>query len=99
MTGSPGATNAATDISAAPIPQSHNATQASGLPRDEPLMLHSRPAIAANQISTDRSTCTTRATRKKSATGNQSFTTGVRDSTSSTENTPEPINAISPSHN
>ena len=53
------------------------------------------PAMATNQTSTDRSTCTTSATRKKSATGSHWLTPGVRDSTSSTENTPEPISASS----
>ena len=61
--------------------------------------LHSTPAMATNHTSTDRSTCTTSATRKKSATGSHWLTPGVRASTSSIENRPEPISASSPSHN
>ena len=56
------------------------------------------PAKATNHTSTDRSTCTTSATRKKSATGSHWLTPGVRDSTSRIENTPEPTSASSPSH-
>ncbi len=55
------------------------------------------PAMALNQTSTDRSTCTTRATRKKSAAGSQALTPGVRAATSSSENRPEPISATRPS--
>ena len=62
-------------------------------------MLHSMPAMAMNHTSTDRSTWATSATWKKSATGNRFCKTGVRDSTSSTANTPEPISESRPSHN
>ena len=60
--------------------------------------LHSRPAMAANQTSTDSSTYTTSATRKKSATGSHWFSPGVRASTSRIENTPEATKASRPSH-
>ena len=44
-----------------------------------PLMLHIKPAMAMNHTSTDRSTCTTSAVRKKSTPGSSPFTTGARD--------------------
>ncbi len=55
--------------------------------------------MATNQTSTERSTCTTSATRKKSPAGSQALMPGVRASTSSTENRPEPTSAASASHN
>ena len=67
------------------------------MPRAEPFTLHSSPPSATNQTSTDKSTCTTSATRKKWATSNHWFKPGVRDSTSSTENRPAPISASRPS--
>ena len=91
MIGSPCPTNADSDINVAPVPQRPNAAQPQASPRGDPLRLHSRPANATNQTSTDRSTCTTSATRKKSTPGNHSLIIGVRDSTSSSENSPEPI--------
>ena len=38
--------------------------------RSEIVEFHNMPAMATDQTSTDKSTCTTRASRKKSATGN-----------------------------
>ena len=98
MIGSPCPTNADSDISVAPVPQRPSATQPQASPRGDPLRLHSRPANATNQTSTDRSTCTTSATRKKSTPGNHWLIIGVRDNTSSSENSPEPISASNPSH-
>ena len=73
------------------------ASQLQDAPRGVACRLHSRPAMALNQTSTDRSTCTTNATRKKSVTGSQRFSSGVRAATSRIENTPEPISAARPS--
>src|SRR5574340_986411 len=74
------------------------ATRFQRTPRGVAFRLHSIPAIATNHTSTDRSTCTTSATRKKSAAGCQRLTPGVRASTSRIENSPEPISAEMPSH-
>ena len=98
MMGSPLPRNGASDINAAPNPHRPSAAQAQGISRRDPFRLHNSPASAMNHTSTDRSTCTTSATRKKSATGSSRFTPGVRDSTSSTENRPETISASRPSH-
>ncbi len=68
------------------------------MPRGALFRLQSSPATAMNHTSTDRSTCTTSATRKKSATGSHWLTPGVRESTSSTENTPEPTSDSTASH-
>ncbi len=56
--------------------------------------------MAVNQTSTDKSTCTTSATRKKSPPGMKRFTPGVRASTSNTEKSPDATSAASarPSH-
>jgi len=51
------------------------------------------PAIETNQTSTDRSTCTTSATWKKSIPGMSFAMYGVRASTSRIENRPAPISA------
>ncbi len=98
MIGVPGPTKAPSDISSAPPPHRPSAAQLDRPARGVAFRLHNRPAIAANHTSTDRSTCTTSATRKKSATGSHWFTPGVRASTSRTENRPEPISAARPSH-
>ena len=66
--------------------------------RGAPFRLQSMPASAMNQTSTDRSTCTTSATWKKSATGSRRLRPGVRESTSRIEKSPEPIRAAMPSH-
>ena len=55
--------------------------------------------MLTNHTSTDRSTCTTSAERKKSFSGNTSWMPGVRDNTSKMASRPEPISAISPNHN
>ena len=58
--------------------------------------VHTMPAIARNHTSTDRSTCVTSATWKKSATGRRFCTPGVRDSTSKIDSTPEATSATMP---
>ena len=55
------------------------------------------PASATNHTSTDRSTCTTSADAEEIGHREQLVQPGVRDSTSSTENRPEPISAASAS--
>jgi len=52
-----------------------------------------------NQISTDRSTCTTSAVWKKSIQGINSDTAGVLDSTSNRENIPEAMSENTPRKN
>src|ERR1019366_7850987 len=84
---SPWPMNGASDISATPSAQPHSASQPQLMACVELLMLHSMPAMAMNHTSTDRSTWATSATWKKSATGKRFCKTGVRDSTSNTENT------------
>ena len=98
MIGVPGETKAPSAISTVPPPHRPSATQLQDSARGVAFRLHSMPAIAANQTSTDRSTCTTSATRKKSATGSHWLMPGVRAATSRIENTPEPTSASSPSH-
>ena len=86
----------------APAPHNHSGTRTSRRLRDDRsgrrFRLHSSPAMATNQTSTDRSTCTTRATRKKSPDGNHALMPGVRANTSRMENRPEPSSAPSASH-
>ena len=86
----------------APAPHSSRGRRFSAAPVAElagrAFRLHSMPAMATNQTSTDRSTCTTSATRKKSPAGSQALMPGVRASTSNTENRPDPISAANASH-
>ena len=99
MIASPVPANGASDIRAAPAPARASADQPMAMARGALLRLHNTAAMATNHTSTDRSTCTTSATRKKSATGSHWFSTGVRDNTSNTEKRPEPTSASRPSHN
>ena len=88
ITGRPAPANGAVAISAVPASARASAAQPSGSARLPLFSVHSAPAKARNHTSTDRSTCATSATWKKSTSGNTSFTAGARDSTSNTESTP-----------
>ena len=96
MMGVPGLAKAATTISSVPAAHSPSAAQLHATARVDVFRHHSMLAMALNQTSTDRSTCKTRAMRKKSPPGSQALTPGVRAATSSSENRPEPISAIRP---
>ena len=85
MIGAPAETNGASAISSVPTAPSASADHAHTFATGRLLRLHSMPASAMNHTSTDKSTCTTSATRKKSATGSQRLTPGVREITSSSE--------------
>lgn len=74
-----------------------NAAQPSAVQRGVELTLQNIPAIATNHTSTERSTCTTRATRKKFSTGKSPASPGVREATSRIEYTPAPMIAASAS--
>ena len=63
MIGVPGLTKAASDISKVPAAHRPRAAQLHAAPRAEAFRLHNMAAMALNQTSTDRSTCTTSATR------------------------------------
>jgi len=78
---------------AAPSAASVQPNQPSDIARAEPASVHNRPAIAKNHTSTDRSTCTTSATWKKSTPGSIRFSPGVRAPTSSSANRPDPTSA------
>src|SRR3970040_669234 len=85
-------------MASVPAPATASAAQPKASPLGVLLRLHSSPPKAANQTSTERSTCTTRATRKKSPKANRSFTYGARANTSRTANRPEPTSEASASH-
>jgi len=97
MIGRPAPAKGATDISAAPATAAPSALQPRPSSRGALFRLQNTPPKATNQASTERSTCTTSATWKKSTSGNQSLVSGARESTSSTENTPERASATSAS--
>src|SRR5574337_1927007 len=97
MIGAPASTNGAAIIATAAAAQAASASQPRRSARAVPLSVHGMPASAQNQTSTDRSTCTTSATRKKSGRSNSRFSPGVRDATSSTENSPDASSAASAS--
>src|SRR5581483_4998651 len=92
-------TNALAAIAAVPMLDTSSAAHPPASQAPVQFRLQNTPANATNHTSTDRSTCTTSATWKKSTSGNTLCTQGVREATSSTENKPAPMSEITPSIN